>query len=73
LNIKLTGRPIDTIEVIEAELQAVMNTFTEHDFQDAFQKCQKRWEQYKREEENRFEDDSGQNDRKRLKRTVRKC
>jgi hypothetical protein len=27
-----------TIEVIEAELQAVLNTITEHDFQDAFEK-----------------------------------
>jgi hypothetical protein len=27
-----------TIEVIEAELQAVLNTLTEHDFQDAFTK-----------------------------------
>jgi hypothetical protein len=26
----------DTIEVIEAESQAVLNTFTEQDFQDAF-------------------------------------
>jgi hypothetical protein len=28
----------DTIEVIEAESQAVLNTLTEHDFQDAFKK-----------------------------------
>jgi hypothetical protein len=33
LKIKLKGRHFDTIEVIEAES---MNTFTEHDFQDAF-------------------------------------
>jgi hypothetical protein len=31
--------------VIEAKWQAVLNTFTEHDFQDAFTKWQKRWEQ----------------------------
>jgi hypothetical protein len=30
--------------VIEAELQAVLNTFIEHDFQDAFTKWQKRWD-----------------------------
>jgi hypothetical protein len=30
--------------VIEAESQTVLNTLTEHDFQDAFQKWQKRWE-----------------------------
>jgi hypothetical protein len=34
----------DTTEVIEAESQAVLNTLTEHDFQDAFKKRQKRWE-----------------------------
>jgi hypothetical protein len=36
LKIKLIGRHFDTIEVIEAESQAVLNTLTEHDFQDAF-------------------------------------
>jgi hypothetical protein len=35
LKIKLKGRHFDTIEVIEAESQAVLNTLTEHDFQDA--------------------------------------
>jgi hypothetical protein len=29
------------IEVIEAESQEVMNTLTEHDFQDAFKNCRK--------------------------------
>jgi hypothetical protein len=33
---KLKGRHFDANEVIEAEWQAVMNTVTEHDFQDAF-------------------------------------
>jgi hypothetical protein len=32
---KLKGRHFDTIEVIEAELQTVLNTLTEHDFLDA--------------------------------------
>jgi hypothetical protein len=36
LKIKLKGHHFDTIEVIEAESQAVLNTLTEHDFQDAF-------------------------------------
>jgi hypothetical protein len=31
--------------VIEAELQAVLNTLTEFDFQDAFRNWQKLWEQ----------------------------
>jgi hypothetical protein len=38
LKIKLKVRHFNTVEVIEAELQAVLNTFTEHDFQDAFKK-----------------------------------
>jgi hypothetical protein len=36
LKIKLESRHFDRIGVIEAESQAVMNTLTEHDFQDAF-------------------------------------
>jgi histone-lysine N-methyltransferase SETMAR len=36
LKIKLKGCCFDTIEVIEAESQAVLNTLTEHNFQDAF-------------------------------------
>jgi hypothetical protein len=34
LKIKLKGRHFDTIEVMEAELQAVLNTLTQHNFQD---------------------------------------
>jgi hypothetical protein len=45
LKIKLKGHRFDTIEVIEAGSQVVLNTLTEHDFQDAFKKWQKRWEQ----------------------------
>jgi hypothetical protein len=30
--------------VTEAESQVVLNTLTEHDFQDEFKKWQKRWE-----------------------------
>jgi hypothetical protein len=37
LKIKLKGH-LDAIEVIEAESQAVLNIFTEHDFQDALKK-----------------------------------
>jgi hypothetical protein len=44
LKIKLKGRHFGTTEVMEAESQAVMNTLTEQDFQDAFTKRQKRWE-----------------------------
>jgi hypothetical protein len=37
LKLKLKGLYFDTVEVIEAESQAVLNALTEHDFQDAFQ------------------------------------
>jgi hypothetical protein len=40
--IKLKGHHFDTIEGIEAETQAVLNTLREHDFKDAFKKLQKR-------------------------------
>jgi hypothetical protein len=32
----LKGRYFDTLEVVEAESQAVLNTLIEHDFQAAF-------------------------------------
>jgi hypothetical protein len=38
---KLNGHHFDITEVIEADLQAVLNTLTEHNFQDAFKKWQK--------------------------------
>jgi hypothetical protein len=36
LNTKLKGRGFDTIELIDAESQAVLNSLTEHGFQDVF-------------------------------------
>jgi hypothetical protein len=42
LKIKLKDRHFDTTEVIKAKSQAVLNTLTEHNFQDAFTKRQKR-------------------------------
>jgi hypothetical protein len=44
LKTNLKGCHFDTIKVIEAESQAVLNTLTEHDFQDAFKQWQRRWE-----------------------------
>jgi hypothetical protein len=38
LKIKLKGCHFHTVEAIEAKSQAVLNTLTEHDFQDAFKK-----------------------------------
>jgi histone-lysine N-methyltransferase SETMAR len=60
LKIKLKGRRFDTIEVIEAEWQAVLNTLTAHDFRDAFKKWQKRWERCIHAEGDCFEGDGGQ-------------
>jgi hypothetical protein len=60
LQIKLKGRHFDTTEVIEAESQAVLNTFTEHVFQDAFNKWQKRWERCKHRKGEYFERDGDQ-------------
>jgi hypothetical protein len=42
MKLKLKGCRFDTIVVIKAESQAVLNILTEHDFQDAFKKWQKR-------------------------------
>jgi hypothetical protein len=40
----LKGHHFDTTEVIKTESQAVLNTLTEQDLQDAFKKWQKHWE-----------------------------
>jgi hypothetical protein len=58
--IKLKDRHFDTIEVIEAESQAVLNTLIEHDFQNAFKKWQKPWERCICAEGGYFEGDCGQ-------------
>jgi hypothetical protein len=41
LDIKLNSHHFETIEVIEAESQAVLSTLTDRDFQDAFKKIGK--------------------------------
>jgi hypothetical protein len=45
--------------VIEAELQAVLNTLTEHDFQDAFKIWQQCWERCIHAEGDYFEGGGG--------------
>jgi hypothetical protein len=37
LKIKPKGRHFDTVEVIKADSEAVLNTFTENDFQNEFE------------------------------------
>jgi hypothetical protein len=51
---KTKGCHLDTIEDIEAELQAVMSILTDHDLQDAFKKRQKRLKRCVRAEGNYF-------------------
>jgi hypothetical protein len=60
LKIKLKGRQFDTIEMIEAELQAVLITLTEYDFQDELKKWQRVWERCIRVEGDCFEGNGGQ-------------
>jgi hypothetical protein len=43
LNIKLKGRHFDTTDVMEVESQAVMNSLTEHGFQEAFKNGRSDW------------------------------
>jgi hypothetical protein len=57
LKMKLRGRHFNTVEVIESEPWAVLNTLTEHDFLDAFKKLQKHWEWCIRTEGDCFEGD----------------
>jgi hypothetical protein len=44
LTIKLKGPHFDTTEVVDPESQAVLNSLTEHGFQDAFKEWLERWE-----------------------------
>jgi hypothetical protein len=44
MKLKLKGRRFDTIEEIQAESQRVLDTLTEKDFQEAFQKRRRRWD-----------------------------
>jgi hypothetical protein len=60
LKINLKGHHFNTTEVIKAESQAVLNTLTDHNFQDVFKKWQKHWEWYIHAEGDYFEADSGQ-------------
>jgi hypothetical protein len=41
---KIKGRRFDTIEEIQAKSQGVLDTLTENEFQEAFQKWWRRWD-----------------------------
>jgi hypothetical protein len=60
LKIELRGGHFDTIEVIEAKSQDVLNALTEHDFHNAFKIWQKHWERCLCVEEGYFEVDGDQ-------------
>jgi hypothetical protein len=46
MKFKLKGRRIDTIEEIQAESQRVLDTVTEKEFQEGFQKWSRRWDRW---------------------------
>jgi hypothetical protein len=44
MKLKLNGRQFNTIEEIQAESQRVLDTLSEKDFQEAFQRWRRRWD-----------------------------
>jgi histone-lysine N-methyltransferase SETMAR len=60
LKTKLKGHRLDTTEVTEADSRVLLNTLTEHDFQDAFKIWQKSLERCIYAEGDYFEGDGGQ-------------
>jgi hypothetical protein len=56
---KLKGHRFDTSEEIKAELRRVLDTVTEKDFQETFQKRRRRLDECIHEGGNYFEGDSG--------------
>jgi hypothetical protein len=59
MKLKLKGRRFDTTEEIQTESQRVLDTLTEKDFQEAFQKWRRRWDRCLQAGENYFEGDGG--------------
>jgi hypothetical protein len=47
---KLKGHHFDTNEEIDTETLRVLDTLTEKDFQEAFQKWRRRWDRYLHDE-----------------------
>ncbi|PNF35989.1 hypothetical protein B7P43_G02291 [Cryptotermes secundus] len=60
MKIKLKGRRFDTAEEIQVETQTVLKTLTKKDFQDAFEKWQKRWDRCMRSQRDYFEGDGAE-------------
>jgi len=59
MKLKLKGRRFVTTEEIQAEWQRVLDTLTEKDFQEAFQKWRRRWDRCLHAGGNYFEGDGG--------------
>jgi hypothetical protein len=58
MKLKLKGRRFDTIEEIQAETQKKLDTLTEKEFQEAFQKW-RRWGRCLHAGRNYFDGDGG--------------
>jgi predicted metalloprotease with PDZ domain len=56
---KLKGRRFQTLEEIQAESQAVLNTLRENDFQECFKNWQRRWNRCQASEEDYSEGYAG--------------
>jgi hypothetical protein len=59
MKLKLKGHRFDTIVELQAESQRVLDTLTEKDFQEAFQKWRRRWDRCLHAVGNYFEGDGG--------------
>ena len=60
MKLKLKGRRFDTIMEIQVEMQKVLHTLTEKEFQEAFQKWRRRWDRCLHSGGNYFEGDGSQ-------------
>jgi len=56
---ELKGRRFQTVEEIQAESQAVLNTLRENDFQECLKNWQRRWDRCQASEGDYFEGDAG--------------
>jgi hypothetical protein len=59
MKMKLKGRRFDTVEEIQAELQKLLNTLTQRDFQNSFRSWHKRWDRCVCSQGDYFEGDGG--------------
>ena len=59
LKMKLKGQRFRTVEEIQAESQAILNTLQENDFQECFKNWQRRWDRCQASEGEYFEGDAG--------------